>query len=436
MSAATATDASVSPWRNRNFQIVWTGGLLNDVGDWLLLVALPVYVFSETGSGGSTALLFLVQYGVAIVFGPYAGTLVDRFDLRRTLIMTNVAQAVALLPLLAVTPDRIWPALVVAALQSVLTRLNNPAKVALLPRLVAADQIVAANAANSTGSSMARLIGSPLGGIVVEFGGLGAVVVADGISFLAVALATYFVCVPAAPDAAAVSPALEADVGEPGPGNGLRPVWMLLRADRVLRRVVVTLAVSQIAQGMFVVVYLAFIVRKLDGDPADIGLIRGSQAVGGVLGGIVIARLAGRLTSSSLFVGGMLGLGVMSYVIWNGPQLTTALGVYLALFAVVGLPVSALDIGSGSLAQQLCPPMMLGRVVGIAETASLAGAAIGSAGAGLLLDRVALDLLLNVEASIWFGLGCYAAFGILGRRAARDDAGLRGPAGDGPSAGR
>jgi MFS-type transporter involved in bile tolerance (Atg22 family) len=107
-----------------------------------------VFVFTETGSGTSTATLFVVELIVAVVLGPVGGSLVDRWDLRRTLVATNVVQALALLPLLAVTPERVWPAFVVAGVQSALTQLNNPAKVALLPRLVSPDQLMIANAAS------------------------------------------------------------------------------------------------------------------------------------------------------------------------------------------------------------------------------------------------------------------------------------------------
>ncbi len=184
---------TASVWRNRSFRLVWGGGLINDIGDWLLLVALPVFVFSESHSGPATAVLFVVAVGVAVLFGPLGGVLVDRWDLRRTLIDTNVLQAITLLPLLLVTRDRLWPAFVVVAVQALLTQVNNPAKMALLPRLVEPDQLMQANAANSLGASLARLVGSPVGGIAVAAGGLRAVVVIDGLSFLAVAVATAFV---------------------------------------------------------------------------------------------------------------------------------------------------------------------------------------------------------------------------------------------------
>jgi MFS family permease len=104
-----------SVWRDRNFRLVLGGGFVNNVGDWLLAVALPAFVYSETRSGRSTAAIVIIELLIGICFGPYGGGLADRWDLRRTIIGTNLLQAVTLLPLLTVTPERIWPAFVVAA---------------------------------------------------------------------------------------------------------------------------------------------------------------------------------------------------------------------------------------------------------------------------------------------------------------------------------
>jgi len=85
---------------------------------------------------------------------------------------------------------------VVAAVQAVLQQVNDPASFALVPRVVEESQLVQANAANSTASSLARLVGAPLGGIAVGLGGLTTVVVIDAVSFVAVAGATMFVRTP------------------------------------------------------------------------------------------------------------------------------------------------------------------------------------------------------------------------------------------------
>lgn len=402
MTTATAPPRG-SPWLERDFRLVWAGGLINDSGDWLLRVALPVYVFTETSSGTLTAALFLIELAISVVLGPFAGSLIDRWDLRRTLVATNLLQAVTLLPLLAVTPDRIWPAFLVAAVQSALTRINNPAKVALLPQLVGHEQLIAANAASAASESISRLVGSPLGGIIVELFGLGGVVLADGISFVVVAGATWLVRT----DTSRVSRTRASEAAGATHHGGGRTLTMIRRTPS-LRALVSATTITSVAQGMFVVLYLAFVVRSLGGGGGEIGLIRGMQAIGGVLGSVVIARVAARVSGPMLFAGGLVGMGVMSFITWNAPRLSTATMLYIVLFVVVGVPAVAGSVGGLTIAQQSTPPSHLGRLVGTLDATSSAGMAVGSLAAGVLVDRVPLGALLNVQAGLHLSAGLYA----------------------------
>ena len=256
--AVTSSDVGApgpSVWRNRDFRLVLVGGLVNDIGDWSLAVALPVYVFTQTHSGRDTAAIFVLEMFVGIAVGPYGGTLADRWDLRRTIVATNVFQAVALLPLLAVTRHRLWPAFVVIAVETMLRQVNDPASFALVPRVVAPDQLVQANAANSTSGSLARLIGSPVGGVTVAFGGLWAVVAVDAASFAAVAVATSFV---RTPTASLTAPATPGDVRPDGLRAGLRA----LRGELGLGGYVAMQALAQLTFAMFPVLIIVFRRRR------------------------------------------------------------------------------------------------------------------------------------------------------------------------------
>ncbi len=95
-----------SPLRNPSFARLWLGGLVSDLGDWMLLIGLPVFVFQLTGSALTTATVFVVETVPALLAGQVAGVLVDRVDRRRILIAGTLLQAILLLPLLAVIDGR------------------------------------------------------------------------------------------------------------------------------------------------------------------------------------------------------------------------------------------------------------------------------------------------------------------------------------------
>lgn len=378
-------------WRQRNFRIAWTAGFVNDTGDWVFNVALPVFVFVETRSGAQTALLFVCQLLPAVVLGPIAGTIVDRVDLRRCLIATNVAQAVALVPLLAVSADRVWPAYFVVAAQSALSQLNDPANVAIIPRVVdGEDDLTRANAALGASQSIARLLGAPLGGLLVAWGSLTPVVAIDAASFLLVAAALSFIRADTAP----------APGHETHQSLDLRASWRLARRHRPLAGLVVVQGFSQIAQGAFVVVFVAFVVSTLGDGGAQLGLIRGTMAIGALVGAAIIARTADRTTPVRLLGLGSIGLGVVSFAFWNAPTVTTALWVFVVLFALSGIPGSAMNVGLYTTIQTRSPAGAIGRISGLISASSAIGMGIGSIAAGFLIDHVPLRAVLNAEAGI------------------------------------
>ncbi len=399
---ADLTDTLVderAPWRRRDFRLAWGAGFVNDAGDWVLLVALPIHVFTQTGSGAATAGLFVAQLLVAAVLGPLGGSLVDRWDLRRCLMVTNVLQAAALLPLLLLDGDRIWPAYLVMAAQAVLTQINNPANVALLPRLVERHEIPTANAALSASGSLARLLGAPVGGIAVAWGGIAPIVAIDGASFLAAAGAIWAIRRPTA--------ALPIG-GSADDGRGIRAGVRAMRANPPLTSLISLHGASQVAQGAFVVLFVVFAVDTLGDDGSGLGVIRGTMAVGAVGGAALIAHVSGRVDSTTLFAVGLVGMGVVSLLFWNAPTVTTALWVYLVLFSLSGIPGAAVSVGLITTVQTHSPPWAIGRVAGLTTSSAAVGAAAGSILTGLLIDVVPLWTLLDAQAAVYLVTGALA----------------------------
>ena len=403
---------AASVWRNRDFWLVLGGGFVNNVGDWLLAVALPAFVYVETESGGLTATIVIIELAVGVVFGPYGGALVDRWDLRRTVVATNLLQALALLPLLTVTPDRIWPAFVVAGVQGLLQQVNDPASFALVPRIVEADQLVQANSANTAADAIARLVGSPLGGIAVALGGLTTVVIVDAATFLTVAAVTAFVRTP--------TPSLATSSEDPtATRGGVRRGWQEIRRYRSLVGYLAVQSLAAAAFAMFPVLFIAFVVDVLDGDEATIGIIRGMAAFGGIAASIIVGRFAARTRPTVLMAVGYAGLGLVAFVFVNITAITTALWLFLALFALSGLPNMTSQVGAATTAQRLCPPAVLGRLQGLASATTAVGAILGSIAVGVLVDHLGVKLLLNVQAALYATCGVLTYLLVVRRAASR-----------------
>src|SRR5215207_9823644 len=96
--------------RQRNFALLWLAGLVSLIGDWVLVVGLPIEIYNRTSSTLATAGMVLASLVPAVTLGSIAGVFVDRWDRRRLMVIVNVLLAVVLLPLLAIDALGIWVA--------------------------------------------------------------------------------------------------------------------------------------------------------------------------------------------------------------------------------------------------------------------------------------------------------------------------------------
>jgi MFS family permease len=441
--------------RRRDFGLLWAGGLISETGDWFLLVGLPIWVLQITGSSLVTATVFLVGLLPGLVVGPLAGVLVDRWDRRRTLIAVSLAEAACLLPLLAVDGrDDLWIVYAVMAVEASLAQLNDPARNALVPSLVAADDLVGANALIGLNSNLARLAGSPLGGILVELSGLPGLVIGDAVSFLLGAALIALVGRsrgparragadhPNPPDHGAPAregspssgsavpvvhnppaPALTAVATPDPPGaQGVLGEWVdglrVTLGNRQLRWGLVVNGLAAVAQGIFTVLFVVFVARELGGDGADVGLLRGVQAIGGLLGGVLVVGMARQLRPGRLLGTSLLVFALIDLAIWNGPVLTTAAWLYLGLFVAAGIPGVGVLTGLTALVQEHAGDAYLGRVFATYLGGFNGLMAVGMLLAGLLGDTLGVVTVLNGQAALYLLAGVIAV-ATLGPRPAR-----------------
>lgn len=152
---------------NRDFRRLLSAELVMFGADWFVMVPLLVLLPELTGSGVWGALVLAADTGIHALMLPFTGTLADRFDRRRILILANLAAVVAVLLLLGVrSSGTAWLALAAVAALAVAKSCYSPAAQAALPNVVSAEELPAANVfAGSAWGTMA-IVGASLGGLV------------------------------------------------------------------------------------------------------------------------------------------------------------------------------------------------------------------------------------------------------------------------------
>ena len=153
--------------RERDFRRTYVAQLIALGGDWFAVIPLLVLLPDLTGSGLWGALVLAADTLVFALVAPYAGTVVDRLDRRRVIVVANVAGGLAALLLLLVRSEATaWIALVGMGLVAAAKAFAHPAGAAALPNLVSREDLSVAAVLNGAAWGTMLAVGAALGGLV------------------------------------------------------------------------------------------------------------------------------------------------------------------------------------------------------------------------------------------------------------------------------
>jgi MFS family permease len=174
---------------NVNFRNLWAGQVVSLLGDWFNLIASASLIASLTHSGLAVGGLFVIRMLAPFLVSPIAGVFTDRYNRKQLLIWTDISRAVVVLGFLLVRePEHVWLLYTLTAVQLGISGFFYPARSAILPDVVSADELGAANALSSATWSIMLSFGAALGGLIAGQWGIYPAFVIDAFTFLISAL--------------------------------------------------------------------------------------------------------------------------------------------------------------------------------------------------------------------------------------------------------
>jgi MFS family permease len=410
----------IATLRNRNFDLLWLATLISRAGDWVLLVGLPIYVYLLTHSVLAISITLVAAFLPQIALGSVAGVLVDRWNRKQIMVVSNLLLAIALLPLLLVrTPDRVWIIYVVTFVETSLEQFFTPAENALLPALVGEEHLVPANSVNSLVQNLARLLGPALGGLVAATFGLLGIVVADALSFvLAAGLIAAISGVAAALPKTPLTPPEPVTLA--GPRAGLSQViwseWTdglrMIGSERVLWVLLCVFSVSSLGEGCFATLYPVFVYRVLHGNALQIGELMSAQAIGGLGGGLLLGWIGNRVLSPFVMGPCLMLFGLIDLAIFNTPAFFPFYWLSFGLFIAVGIPGIISLTGAQSRLQASAPDAYRGRVFGILGAAMGLSMLVGTLAAGVVTHHLGVVTVLNIQGTSYVVAGLFLIWGL------------------------
>jgi predicted MFS family arabinose efflux permease len=353
--------------RVRDFRLLWAGSMVSSLGSWLLVIAIPAHVFLVTGSLRDTGLMLAAQYLPPLVFGPAAGVFTDRWDRRRLMIATSLFRAGAVAVMLAGTaPGRYWVLYAALIAESGGGVLYAPAAQARTPAIVGTGPLLSsANSLNAVTDGAVRLVGGPLGGVLLTIAGINWLICADAVSYLLSAAAIAMTS-RSADEHADRKPV----IGE------------LVEGARVLRSQPVAWALLPVtiiflaANASLSAVLIPFAVQRLGGS-AHAGFLLSGLGTGFLIGAPVIRALLDRVQPRDLLTASLTATAAGYLLLFTASSLATALPATVA----IGMFGSMSVVIPLTTMQRVIPGPALGRVSAAFLTgeaaATLAGATAG-----------------------------------------------------------
>jgi MFS family permease len=371
---------------SRDFALVFTGAGVSGLGSFITYVTIPYQVYLLTHDPLLVGLLGVCELVPLLFMAFVGGALADYVDRRRLIIVGELAFTVltgALLVNALLGKPQLWLLFVIAALTTAVDGLQRPALDAIIPRLVAPQQIAAASVLNSLRMNIASLAGPAIAGLLLAN--------VDIAWVFAIDLATFAVSLGCLAMVRSVPPPLVAD------RPSLRSAVDGLRYARNRPELLGTYLIDINAMffGMAQALY-PFVAERLGG-PAVLGLLYAAPSAGSLM-----ATLTSRWTAHIH----RHGLGVtLAAATWGiaiiGFGLSGTLWFALVCLVAAGAADMISGIFRGVIWNQTIPDHLRGRLAGIEMLSYSIGPTLGNARSG-----VATRIVGITGSIIWGGIAC------------------------------
>ncbi len=384
--------------REKDFRRAYFAQLIALGGDWFAIIPLLVLLPALTGTGLWGALVLAADTLVFALVGPYAGTVVDRLDRRRVIVISNVVAGVAALLLVLVRSEATaWIALVAIGIVAGAKAFAQPAGAAALPNLVDEPDLPAAAVLSGASWGTMLAVGAALGGVLSATLGYTFCFVLDAVLLLGAAALTASTSRPFSDPTAPPRERrpVRADVGE--------ALSYARREHRVLA--LVTCKSGPAFGNGALSLFPLYGAAAFGLGPLGIGLMYSARGVGALVGPLVLRRRATDATRLYGLLAGSMAVFGMGYL---ALALTPWFWLVLVLLAVAHAGGGANWILSTYGLQTVVPDTLRGRVFSADYTLATLIIAVSQVAFGLLSDIVpARDLLAASGGIVVVYAGCW-----------------------------
>ena len=376
-------DGSTMSSGYRKFLILWGGELVSAIGGGLTSFGLTVYVFNQTGSAASTALIALLAFVPNLILGMPAGVLADRMDRRLLMMLGDGLSALGLIYILLCMRGgaQYWQICLGVTVSSVFSALMEPAYRATVTDLLTEDEYVRSSGMVSLAGSARYLLSPVLAGLLLSVTGIETLLIID--------ICTFFLTV-------AVTAVVRRSITKTERGvhasfwEDLRLGWRTVRADRGILTLLILAALMTFCVGAMQILAEPMILSFADSK--TLGIAETICASGMLLTGLLLGVRGMKRGIVRALCLSLAGAGLFMFAFGLRENLIAICASGFAFFAMIPVANSSLDY----LVRTNIDNAVQGRVWGLVGFISQLGYVFAYGLCGLISDALARSLGISV----------------------------------------
>ena len=381
----------------KNFRVYWFGMFVSLIGTWIQIVAQSWLVFQLTNSAFLLGVVGFLSSIPVFLLSLFGGVLADRLNKRNILIATQSAFMLLAFLLAALTQMKLvtpYQIMFIALLNGVVMAFDAPSRQAMVVELVGKDYLFNAIALNSIAFNSSRIIGPALAGVLVATIGMSGCFYINGISFLPLIIALFFI-----------------RVNRYTASDKNNTVWRDLKEGLIFirnNRLILVLITMTGVVSLFGIAYVIFM-PIFANDILKVGvqglaMLMSSAGLGALLAALLLARLGDFKYKGKLLV-------LASFIFSLSLVLFSLSKIYLlsliALLFIGGSSVTAIAL-INTILQTKVPNEFMGRVMGVYMLTFFGILPFGNLIAGSLAEALGISFTIMLS-----GIICGLFFAII-----------------------
>lgn len=395
---------------NRNFRLLAIGQAISNMGDFVYSTTLLIWVFMLTHSAAAVSGVLIAQYLPVFILGPIAGVFVDRWNRRRTMVVSDAMRAfIALLPLFVPLFFRLPTIYGSVFLISTFSRFFMPARAGMLQVIVAEEKQPQAASISQATFALSFIIGPAIASPLYFAVGPVIACIINAVSFLISAISVQ---------------AIRASKEELHPYNktidenasgGIKVILRELLAGlrfvvhtRALLVVVFLILIAMFGGGALNALDIIFVSQRLQVSSSLYGPLVAVGGLGTLLGAIGAGFLSKKVMPRHILAGSvfLLGLGLVIYAF------QTQYILAIVVMFITGVPQGGIDVGFTPILLGTTPRSLIGRVESVIETAMYGISLISIALAGYLGQFIPVYIIYAIGGAFIALAGLFGWFAL------------------------